>query len=1218
MPTAAEIRAELDRRTKQAPAQPAPVAAPTSAVEAIRAELTRRGVNGSGMGPVNPMVAEGRAMAAAAAQVNPNMSPVRPDARGEVATRAPSLKLAPQRGPLMSPMQREAMAPERAAAEAERKAAQERREASRAYGGGMDFAVGQDEAGNLQPGLNGIDKDVGKTLLGAPLQLGQGLAEGSANVINNLTGMAAEGVNAANKLLLGDKAFQFSGTNIQVPRNAIVDEGGALSSVGGIAPRVAGQFMAARVPLGKALPKGGADIAKDALSFAATTDKNTPRLSDLLPAGMLDGLRTREGEGYTEAFMKNALEDSVISAAATGLMKLAGRVMDGPAPKQAGAPPRGTLTPTGSPPASSMSPAERKAIDLVIRKLEADGVTIDEVVKTAAALGRKGDSGVYETLAEIVALTGKSSGANTRGLAMAGGAVPGPTQQALVGRVKENTTKLPDRLSRAATRATGQSAENAVGTLDELQNRLRTEAAPAYDDAYAAPVDPKVFANEIVAVLNTPSGKKALQAARNNLASIAADLQARAARGVSERAMMESQRAQAAVKSIDDFMADPVRGTAIPTTMALDYTKRAFDDVIADAGFGSDTARIVGGTKRNFADSISQATGGKYGNALGVFEDVKRLEDAFEVGTQALNKKTWELERELAKGRGGSPWTAGEIEAIAMGVARNIEDLIESNNQSALTKLLKDKALKNIATALGSEKAANTFEQSIRRLAANRDFGVRVAGGSDTAMRQAAIRDAGVEGEDVVTKGLDAVERGNVPFSLQSVADASFRAGARKAKEAYRYFRYPGLYDEDVNKALAPLISEPMTETRRNALAASIGARQAERGKGATPRNPLNITPPAAQQGPPTNPLAPRKPPGSNGISSMIAGGVIGGGVGALGGEAEAQTTNSTAELERARKEREDVLGILADIQAEQKFFTTSSETELQRRLDREGFDLGPTGADGTIGKRTREAINGRKAQLEKKFDAARTRLTEADKAIQKWEREAASEATKPNDAQKALREWGPILGALAGLGLGAKLRGGAVKKAEKVAVSQIANANALLTPGPLNKGRSVAAQAALKKQPANLNEFWQLGGAEDQVPFEVGAGGKWKPRKRADVMQPSELFPNPRIRSMDVGVIAGGVAEGTGAQMAAMALEGQIKEARELAEKEGTKENLARVEALEDQHAIAVLMSRVGFGVAGGRLIGSLKMPYKDARPDVASADAERALLLEYLKKVK
>lgn len=1213
MPTAAEIRAELDRRAKQAPAQPAPVAAPPSAVDAIRAELTRRGVNGSGMGPVNPMVAEGRAMAAAAAQVNPNMSPVRPDARGDVATRTPSLKLASQRGPLMSPMQREAMGPERAAAEAERKAAQERREASRAYGGGMDFMVGQDASGNLQPALNEFDKDVGKTIVGAPLQFGQGLAEGGANVINNLTGMAAEGVNTANKLLLGDKAYQFSGTNIQVPRNAIVDEGGVLSSVGGVAPRVAGQFMAARVPLGKALPKGGvgADIAKDALSFAATTDKNTPRLSDLLPAGMLDGLKTREGEGYTEAFMKNALEDSVISIAATGLLKLAGRVMDGPALKQAGTPPRGTLTPTGSPPASSLSPAERKAIDLVIRKLEADGVTIDEVVKTAAALGRKGDSGVYETLAEIVALTGKSSGANTRGLAMAGGAVPGPTQQALVGRVKENTKKLPDRLSRAATRATGQSADNAVGTLDELETRLRTEAAPAYDDAYATSVDPKVFANEILPVLNTPSGKKALQAARNNLASIAADLQARAARGADERSMLEWNRAQAAVKSIDEFIADPVRGTAIPTTMALDYTKRAFDDVIADAGFGSDTARIVGGTKRNFADSVSQATGGKYGNALGVFEDVKRLEDAFETGLKALNQPTWELERAMSKGRNGSPWTDGEIESIAMGVARNIEDLIEGNNQSALTKLLKDKALKNIATALGSEKAANTFEQSIRRLAANREFGVRVAGGSDTAMRLAAIRDAGVEGEDVVTKGLDAVERGNVPFSLQSVADASFRAGARKAKEAYRYFRYPGLYDEDVNKALAPIISEPMTETRRNALASSIKARQAERGQ----RNALNIQPsqaPPAPTGPPTNALV------SSGTGRAIGGGIVGGMAGGLVGEAEGQTTNTNAELQRARKEREDVLGILAEIEAEQKFYATASEKELQKRLDREGFDLGRAGVDGVLGSDTKAAIRGRKAELEKKLNAAKERLADTDKNIQKFERQDASEATKPNDAQKALREWGPILGALAGLGLGAKLRGGAVKKAEKIAVTQIANANALLTPGPLNKSRSVAAQAALKKQPANLNEFWQLGGAKDQVPFDVGASGKWKGRKKADVMPPNQLFPNPRIRSMDVGVMAGGVAEGTGAQMAAMALESQIKEARELAKRDGTKENLARVEALEDQHAIAVLMSRVGFGVAGGRLIGSLKMPYKDARPDVASADAERALLLEYLKKVK
>jgi hypothetical protein len=553
-------------------------------------------------------------------------------------------------------------------------------------------------------------------------------------------------------------------------------------------------------------------------------------------------------------------------------------------------PPNAPAVTAGAPqPVPARSRAEQRADDLLIKKLAADGITMDDVRKIQARLARRGDSGVYETIGEIAALTDKSSGANLRGLQMAGGAAPGPLQEALVGLVNQNTDKLSPRLSRGATRATGQKADNAVATLDELETRLRTEAAPAYDTAYATPVDPQVFANEIVPVLNTPSGQKALQAARNNLASVAADLQARAARGASERATMESQRAQAAVKSIDDFMADPVRGTAIPTTMALDYTKRAFDDVIANAGFGSDTARIVGGTKRNFADSVSQATGGEYGNALGVFEDVKRLEDAFDVGTQALNKKTWELQRDMAKGRNGSPWTAGEIEALAMGVARNIEDLIEANNQSALTKLLKDKALKNMATALGSQKAADMFEETIRRLGANREWGRRVAGGSDTAMRQAAIRDAGMEGEDAVTRVLDRVETSGNQFSLPGlVNDVAVKPIARTAKDIYQRLRYPGVYDEEVNRALIPLIGKPMTEGNLNEVIRRVEARMAEKGL-IPPAQPAAVAaPPPAPRRRPRGPGG--SPPGTTSSASATGTGIVAGGV--LGAMAPADDEN--------------------------------------------------------------------------------------------------------------------------------------------------------------------------------------------------------------------------------------------------------------------------------------------------------------------------------------
>ena len=863
-------------------------------------------------------------------QTDPMNLPLMPGARTLTSGQPTRMKPPPApRGPIMSPAQRQAMAPERAAAEAERRAAQERREAAAAFGGGMDMLPTMDAGGNVRPGTE-IDRDISAGITGTvsgirPLNALSNTVEAAAN----LPGDALQSVMGGERVI----------PRADIPSVPLPKE---LESVTGDLSQGIMQFLMARGVIGKAAPGGGmaAQSGKDAAAIFAGFDSDTPRMAETLAADFMrengmGWMADRDPNNPLMERVKNGIEEMFLAYAPvevarrtpqavdaiTGVGRLpntptnAGGANLAPAappvapmapavaatqaptqPQTATAPPV-PPTPPNAPavtagaaqPVPARSRAEQRADDLLIKKLAADGITMDDVRKIQARLARRGDSGVYETIGEIAALTDKSSGANLRGLQMAGGAAPGPLQEALVGLVNQNTEKLSPRLSRGATRATGQKADNAVATLDELETRLRTEAAPAYDTAYATPVDPQVFANELVPVLNTPSGQKALQSARNNLASVAADLQARAARGASERAMMESQRAQAAVKSIDDFMADPVLGTAIPTTMALDYTKRAFDDVIADAGFGSDTARIVGGTKRNFADSVSQATGGQYGNALGVFEDVKRLEDAFETGLKSLSQPTWELQRAMAKGRNGSPWTAGEVEALAMGVARNIEDLIEANNQSALTKLLKDKALKNMATALGSQKAADMFEETIRRLGANREWGRRVAGGSDTAMRQAAIRDAGMEGEDAVTRVLDRVETSGNQFSLPGlVNDVAVKPIARTAKDIYQRLRYPGVYDEEVNRALIPLIGKPMTEGNLNEVIRRVEARMAEKGL-IPPAQPAAVAaPPPAPRRRPRGPRG--NPPGTTSSASATGTGIVAGGV--LGAMAPADDEN--------------------------------------------------------------------------------------------------------------------------------------------------------------------------------------------------------------------------------------------------------------------------------------------------------------------------------------
>ena len=506
-----------------------------------------------------------------------------------------------------------------------------------------------------------------------------------------------------------------------------------------------------------------------------------------------------------------------------------------------------------------------RAADILIKKMKR---------KVQGALARRGDSGVYETLSEVAGLSDKSSGANLRGLAMALGAVPGPAQEALIARVAENADQLPKRLNRAATRATGQSADNAVSTLDELDARLKTEAGPAYDAFYNTPVDQQVFASQILPTLTTEAGQGAARSAMRGLQTEEAALKAAYASGKRE-AGPALERVQASIASLDDFLKDPLRG-GNPTSQALDHIKRAFDDQIEAAGQASYTAKNLRSAKNNFSEAVDRATGGTYGNALGTYEGISRLQEAFDFGVNSLNKKTWELEREMSQGLKGRGWSKGEVEAIAMGVARAIEDAIEAGDNAALTRLNKGKALKNIATALQDENAAAMFEESMQRLAANREWGRRVAGGSDTAMRQAAIKDATTLEEDPVTRALDRAKNSTAPPTVTgAIWSAVGKPVVEKTQDAYRRLKYPGIYDEDVNAALAPVMSGKLTDKPLDDLAAMIEQRLAAKGKGRIPPPSGPVPPPVGgppgrkKLGGPSSPPAPsgpRTPPAKMGF----------------------------------------------------------------------------------------------------------------------------------------------------------------------------------------------------------------------------------------------------------------------------------------------------------------------------------------------------------------
>ncbi len=255
---------------------------------------------------------------------------------------------------------------------AEARNAQERREAARSLGGGMDMMVGQDAAGNVRPG-GVVDADLSAGITGSPLSFGQGLAEGAANTANVVMA-ASTGLGNAALNVFDPNRQQSQPMQIQVPRNALLDDGGALQSMSGMAPRIAGQIAGPRVAIGKAMPGGdfGANAAKDAIAIGAGTPQDAPRLSDMFPEGtpIADMLRTREGDNAFTAFGKNAAEDLMASTVVGGIIKGGGMVLDAFGRPRASAqatraPPVGKPAPQAAAPqpqpAPFSAPAEPKA-----------------------------------------------------------------------------------------------------------------------------------------------------------------------------------------------------------------------------------------------------------------------------------------------------------------------------------------------------------------------------------------------------------------------------------------------------------------------------------------------------------------------------------------------------------------------------------------------------------------------------------------------------------------------------------------------------------------------------------------------------------------------------------------------------------------------------------------------------------------------------------------
>ena len=340
---------------------------------------------------------------------------------------------------------------------------------------------------------------------------------------------------------------------------------------------------------------------------------------------------------------------------------------------------------------------------------------------------------------------------------------------------------------------------------------------------------------------------------------------------------------------------------------------------------------------------------------------------------------------------------------------------------------------------------------------------------------------------------------------------------------------------------------------------------------------------------------------------------------------AQAQTPGYSAELQAANDrvtelETKTIAGLESDLRTLED--PSIGPREKQRILQSRGYDLGPKGMDGVIGVRTTAAIAQNRADIRKELTVARDELKRARAEAKQLEIRAAQAAAQSN-TNGGLGKLAPWAGAASGLLLAYGSRRGGVRKSAVAARIAAQRANDLLNAKPVS--RAATGPDSLNTRAANVNEFWRLGGAGENVPFRANQKGQWSARPKAT--EPSQLYPKgaTRFHSSDVGIIGGSLGEAGLAHTAANAARQDIAEAKADVEKfaaagdvAGMERAMARQKQAENMLAAAVFFERAGLALAAGRTAAAFKMPYATARPNIAAAEKERALLLATMAKGK
>lgn len=472
--------------------------------------------------------------------------------------------------------------------------------------------------------------------------------------------------------------------------------------------------------------------------------------------------------------------------------------------------------------------ATARAADAMLLEMKREGITSADI-EAIARKKRKQTQGTKEARQKTTDIVGESMGVHGGKLMRALASVSGPAATTAAKVLKARAEKTFEQLSGAAKDF---GAKDFVGEKKAIIQGRKEAAKEAYDIFRASPVDQKVFDKRVAPMLASDEGKRLLEIVEKGFKTQANNARAGAIDKAGDTLKLTADQLDGMAAAVKAYRAG--KSTTLPPA-ALDEVKKGFDDLIEKASRGGEeyTAKILRKSKNSFADAVDASTNGTYAIARDIFGGGKAIEDAYDLGVRATNKKTWELEEAIDKIKLKYPqFGSDQTAALAAGFSRSIRDMIERNDLAAARKILKDKKLQSNFKSIMGEDQFKRFEARVSKVIEQQKTKDFVLGGSPTARIADDIAERTNDGS--LEKALDKIgESGITAFpSLQGMfIQAVSKPSAIALRNVITNMRRGGIKDEEVNKILGDWLFSTATEGNVKKITKILNDRLAQKGQ---------------------------------------------------------------------------------------------------------------------------------------------------------------------------------------------------------------------------------------------------------------------------------------------------------------------------------------------------------------------------------------------------